>query len=90
MYFYKIYLHVFFFSTAQTSSSAYIFETSLHASYLDEEICMTLTAYKFLDIGIVVRSISHVQIAIGDNQGNRIHTSCYVEHLSKNMQISSD
>jgi len=30
------------------------------------------TAYKFLDIEIVMGSISHLQIAIGDNQGNRM------------------
>ncbi|XP_018055993.1 PREDICTED: uncharacterized protein LOC108692310 [Atta colombica] len=33
---------------------------------------LTSTAYKFLDIGIVVRSTFHVQIAIGDNQGNHM------------------
>jgi len=30
-----------------------------------------MTAYKFLDIGIVVGSTFHVEIAISDNRGNR-------------------
>jgi len=33
---------------------------------------LTSTAYKFLDIGIVMGSISHVQIVIGNNQDNRM------------------
>ena len=33
---------------------------------------MTLTAYKYLDIGISVGLMSYVKIVIGDNRGNRI------------------
>jgi len=36
-----------------------------------KKYALTSTAYKFLDIGSVVRFISHVQITIGDNQVNR-------------------
>ncbi|KYN42499.1 hypothetical protein ALC56_03045 [Trachymyrmex septentrionalis] len=68
MYFSKVYLHVFYFLQRIFS---YIFETSLHTSYLDEEICID-GAVKFLNIGIVVGPTSHVEIAISDNRGNRI------------------
>jgi len=33
---------------------------------------MASTTYKFLDIEIIIGSISHVPIAIGDNRDNRI------------------
>ncbi|KYQ57716.1 hypothetical protein ALC60_03313, partial [Trachymyrmex zeteki] len=33
---------------------------------------LTPTAYKFLEIGIAVGPMSHVEIAIGDTRGNRI------------------
>ena len=32
----------------------------------------TPTAYKYLDVGIVVGPVSFMEIAIGDNQGNNI------------------
>ena len=38
----------------------------------------------FLDIGIIVRSIS-LQIAIDNNQGNRMFTSCYMEGIYRDM-----
>ncbi|KYN43811.1 hypothetical protein ALC56_01680 [Trachymyrmex septentrionalis] len=63
----------FFFHSAfsQTSSS-----TSSKSRYMPRilmrKYALTSTAYKFLDNGIVVGSISHVQIAIGANRGNRM------------------
>ena len=39
---------------------------------LERRFALTPTAYKYLDIGIVVESMSDVEIAIGDNRGNRI------------------
>jgi len=66
MYFFKVYLYIFYFLQRIFS---YIFEISLCTSYLDEEI---LTAYKFLNIEIVVGSMSHVEIVINDNRGNHI------------------
>ena len=66
MYFSKIYLQlqVFYFLQCIFSSSKprYI----LHI--LMRRYVLTLTAYKFLDIGIVVGPTSHVKIAISDNR----------------------
>ncbi|KYQ48391.1 hypothetical protein ALC60_12572 [Trachymyrmex zeteki] len=40
-------------------------------SMLKRVFALTSTAYKFLEIGIVVGPMSHVKIAIGDTRGNR-------------------
>ncbi|XP_011069202.1 PREDICTED: uncharacterized protein LOC105155030 [Acromyrmex echinatior] len=39
---------------------------------LGRRFALTLTAYKYLDIGINVGSMSFVELLIGDNRGNRI------------------
>jgi len=80
MHFCKIYLHIsFFFHSAfsQTSSKPRYMSRNLMRKY-----ALTSIAYKFLDIGIIVGSISHVQIAI-DNRGYRMvnRSSCYVENI---------
>ncbi|KYM76767.1 hypothetical protein ALC53_12815 [Atta colombica] len=41
------------------------------------------STYKFLDIEIVVGSVSHVQIAIDDNRSNHVHTSCYMYNIHR-------
>ncbi|KYQ58435.1 hypothetical protein ALC60_02571 [Trachymyrmex zeteki] len=41
-------------------------------SILKRVFALTPTAYKFLEIGIVMGPMSHVGIAIGDTRGNRI------------------
>ena len=78
-------IYMFFFQSSfpQTSS------TSSKSRYMLRILMRkyALTAYKFLDIGIVVRSISHV--AIGDNRGNHMFI-LHGRHLSKDMQISSN
>jgi len=82
IYFCKIYLHVFFFlqhflkHRRISSKSRYMSRISMR------KYALTFTD-KFLDI--VVRSTFHVQIAIGDNQGNHM----FIPH-ARSMQISSD
>ena len=39
-----------------------------------KKYALTTYFFKFLDIGIVVGSVSHMQIAFGDNRGNRMFT----------------
>ncbi|KYQ50682.1 hypothetical protein ALC60_10225, partial [Trachymyrmex zeteki] len=41
-------------------------------SILRRVFALTPTAYKFLEIGIAAGPMAHVEIAIGDTQGNRI------------------
>ena len=67
MYFSKVYLHIFYFLQRIFS---YIFETSL-PHILIRRYVLILTAYKFLDVEIVVGPTSHVEIT-NDNRGNRI------------------
>ncbi|KAG5309967.1 MOS1T transposase, partial [Pseudoatta argentina] len=55
------------FSSSSTSSKPRYMPRILMREY-----ALTSTAYKFLDIGIVVGSISRVQITIGDNRSNRM------------------
>jgi len=54
------------FHTSSIRNLAYIFHILIRR-YL-----LILTAYKFLDIGIVVGHTSHVEITISDNRGNCI------------------
>ncbi|KYN14631.1 hypothetical protein ALC57_13161 [Trachymyrmex cornetzi] len=55
------------------SASSHTFLKPRYISHILMRRCaLTFTAYKFLDIGIVVGSTSHVEIAICDNRGNRI------------------
>ena len=89
MHFCKIYLHVsFFFHSAfsQTSSKPRYMSRNLMRKY-------ALTSYKFLDIRIIVGSISHVQIAI-DNRGYRMVIQPQLmlcgKHSSRGVQISSN
>jgi len=54
---------------------------------------LTWTAYKFLDIGIVVGSVSHVQIAIDDNRGNLMFIpqatwKTFIERRANRMQLT--
>ncbi|KYM86341.1 hypothetical protein ALC53_04141 [Atta colombica] len=49
------------------------------------------TAYKFLDIGIIVGFISHVQIVINNNGGNRMFISTYktfIERLIQDLNVN--
>ena len=76
MYFSKVSIYMFFISYSASS------HTSLKSRYIPhilmKRYVLTLTAYKFLDIGIVLEPTSHVEIAISDNRGNNL-ASCYVE-----------
>ncbi|XP_018401840.1 PREDICTED: uncharacterized protein LOC108779007 [Cyphomyrmex costatus] len=44
----------------------------LARNIMGRTFALTPTAYKFLEIGIAVGSMSHVEIAISDTRGNRI------------------
>ena len=66
MYFSNVYLHIFYFLQRIFS---YIFETSL--PHILRRYVLILTAYKVLDVEIVVGPTSHVEIA-NDNLDNRI------------------
>ena len=46
------------------------FETSLYPLHLGKEILIKITVYKYLDIGISVGLVSHVEITIGDTRDN--------------------
>jgi len=62
-----------FFQSAFSQTSSSISSKSRYMPRILMKIyALTSTAYKFLNIEIVVGSISHVQIAISDNRGNRI------------------
>ncbi|KYM85829.1 hypothetical protein ALC53_04414 [Atta colombica] len=58
---------IFNSASSHTSSKSRYISHTLMRRYV-----LTLTAYKFLDIEIVVGPTSHVEIAISDNRGNRI------------------
>jgi len=58
---------IFNSASSHTSSKPRYIPHTLMKRYV-----LTLTAYKFWDIEIVVGPTSHVEIAISDNRGNRI------------------
>ncbi|KYN50676.1 hypothetical protein ALC56_00053 [Trachymyrmex septentrionalis] len=58
--------------SSSTSSSSTSSKPRYMLRILMRKYALTSKAYKFLDIGLVVRSIFHVQIAIGDNRCNRM------------------
>jgi len=62
-------LYSFFCSISFNNSSSKLHYTS---HILGRKFALTLTAYKYLDIGINVGSVSFVELFIGDNQGNRL------------------
>ena len=74
----SIYMFSFFYSAfSQTSPS-----TSSKPRILMRKNALTSIVYKFLNIGIVVRPVFHVQIAIGNNRGNHIFIPlCYMKDV---------
>ena len=58
---------IFYSASSRTSSKPRYIPHILMRRYV-----LTLTAYKFLDIEIVVGPKSHVEIATSDNRSNRI------------------
>ena len=77
-----------FFQSAfsQTSSS-----TSSKPRYMPHilmrKYALTSTAYKFLDIRIIVGSLSHVQIVIDDNRGNHMFISTWKTFIKRLADI---
>ncbi|KYN18815.1 hypothetical protein ALC57_08891 [Trachymyrmex cornetzi] len=68
------------------SASSHTFLKPRYISHILMRRCaLTFTAYKFLDIGIVVGPTSHVEIAICDNRGNRI----ILPHVTRKAFIES-
>jgi len=65
MYFYKIYLHVFFFQSAFSQTSSSISLKLRYMPRLMRKYALTLTALTLTNIEIVVGS--HVQVAVGNN-----------------------
>ena len=78
-FWHNIYLHVFFFFYNTSSHiSSYTSKPCYKSHILMSIYALTLTEYKFLDIRIVVGSMSHIKIAIGfETMHNR--ASCKVE-----------
>ncbi|KYN11006.1 hypothetical protein ALC57_16858 [Trachymyrmex cornetzi] len=68
------------------SASSHTFSKPRYISDILMRRCaLTFTAYKFLDIGIVVGPTSHVEIVICDNRGNRI----ILPHVTRKAFIES-
>jgi len=67
MYFFKVYLHIFYSASSHTSSKPRYIPHILMRRYV-----LILIAYKFLGHRDCRGLISHIEIAISDNRGNRI------------------
>ena len=78
---------IYMFSIFQSAFFQISFNTSSKSRYISHilirKYALTSTTYKFLDIGIVVGSVSHVQIAIDDNRSNHVHSSCYMYDIHR-------